>query len=476
MRSCGILDVSENLKVIAIYPILLIDIGSTYTKVTAVDLDAPVVLGTGAAHTTIQTDVTAGLAEALTILAQQTGVHSFRERFACSSAAGGLAMVASGLVPALTEKAARMACLGAGAKVIRSFSYGLTEEDMAEIDSLNPDIFLLAGGVDGGNEKNILHNAEMLNTAKTDFPIVLAGNRNAAARCEALLRERTVYRTENVMPRLDALNLEPIQAQIRALFLEHIIHAKGLGQVAEELNRPIIPTPAAMLEAMELLSCGTGNIPGIGELVAVDLGGATTDVYSVATGAPAGANTVVKGLPEPFAKRTVEGDIGMRYSIHGILEAVGIETVAAMSGLDAETVQRQTDRLFQTPDTLPDTPAFAALDRALASAAVATAVMRHAGTIEEVYTPLGQTFLQTGKDLTQVRSLIVTGGAIIHSPDAGEIARYALFDDHSPTSLRPREAEIYVDQPYILASMGLLAKAYPREALVLMKQALGVKS
>jgi len=454
------------------HPVLLIDIGSTYTKVTAVDLDTPVVLGTGAAHTTIQTDVTAGLTEALSALERQTGPLPFRARFACSSAAGGLAMVASGLVPALTEKAARMACLGAGAKVIRSFSYGLTEEDIAEIDSLHPDIFLLAGGVDGGNEKNILHNAEMLNTAKTDFPIVLAGNRNVTARCEALLQGRAVYRTENVMPRLDALNLEPIQAQIRVLFLEHIIHAKGLSQVADRLSSPIIPTPAAMLEAMELLSCGTGDTSGIGELMAVDLGGATTDVYSIATGAPICVNTIVKGLPEPFSKRTVEGDIGMRYSIHGILEAVGTEAVAAMSGLDIETVQQLTGHLFQNPDTLPNTPALAALDRTLASAAVATAVMRHAGTIEEVYTPLGQTFLQTGKDLTGVTNLIVTGGAIIYSPDAVGIARHALFDDRSPTSLRPRDADIYVDRHYILASMGLLAKAYPGEALALMKQAL----
>ncbi|MCL2827379.1 MAG: methylaspartate mutase accessory protein GlmL [Oscillospiraceae bacterium] len=458
---------------IAIYPILLIDIGSTYTKVIAVDLDAPAVLGTGAAHTTIQTDVTAGLTEALAALERQTGTLLFRARFACSSAAGGLAMVASGLVPALTEKAARMACLGAGAKIIRSFSYGLTEEDIAEIDSLAPDIFLLVGGVDGGNEKVILHNAEMLSAAKTDFPIVLAGNRNAAAQCEALLRGRAIYRMENVMPRLDVLNLEPIQAQIRALFLEHIIHAKGLSRVAVGLSSPIIPTPAAMLEAMELLSSGTGGAAGIGQLVAVDLGGATTDVYSIATGAPTGVSTIVKGLPEPFAKRTVEGDMGMRYSVHGILEAVGTEAVAAMSGLDTETVQQLADCLFQNPNTLPDTPALKVLDRALASAAIATAVARHAGTIEEVYTPLGQTFLQVGKDLTEVGTLIVTGGAIIHSPDAEEIARHALFDARSPTSLRPKGTDIYVDRHYILASMGLLAKAYPREALVLMKQALG---
>ena len=451
-------------------PVLLIDIGSTYTKITAVDLIEPRVLGTAAAHTTVTTDVAHGLNQALADLALQIGALEYDYRLACSSAAGGLRMVACGLTPSLTEKAARMACLGAGAKVIRSFSYKLTEEDVAEIAALAPDILLLAGGTDGGNEEVITHNASMLASCEADFPIVLAGNRNAAAACKKLLDGRAVYQTENVMPRLDELNAKPVQEQVRALFLERIIHAKGLGPVADWMTAPLLPTPAAVLVALELLASGTDDTPGIGELVAVDLGGATTDVYSMAHGDPTMADTVLRGIPEPFAKRTVEGDIGMRYSVHGVVEAVGIDRIARGSGLPRERVEELVTHLSTHPDTLPDTPELAALDRTLASAAVMTAVARHAGSLETVYTSQGPTLVQTGKDLCNVAHLIVTGGAIIHSPWSEDVAKSALFDTKSPNSLRPKEADTYIDQRYVLASMGLLSQVFPEAALTLMKK------
>jgi len=453
-------------------PILLIDIGSTYTKVTAVDLDTPAILGTASAYTTVETDVTHGFEQALAHLEAKTGTLAFTDRLACSSAAGGLRMVACGLAPSLTETAARMACLGAGAKVIRSFAYKLTEEDVAEIIALQPDILLLVGGTDGGNEAVILHNAERLAESKPTFPILVAGNRNTTKRCLELLADCEVYARENLMPRLDELRVEPVQEQIRALFLERIVYAKGLGKIAEQLSLPLIPTPSAVLLAAELLAKGADGVPGIGDLLAVDLGGATTDVYSEARGDPAGIDTILRGLPEPFSKRTVEGDIGMRYSVHGIVEAVGIDWIAKHANLDAETIERLITHLTTHPDTLPDTPELAALDRALASAAVQTAVTRHAGQVETAYTPQGPVLVQTGKDLTGVSRLILTGGAIVHSPWAGEVAQSALYDRQTPNSLRPKQATVYVDQSYILASMGLLSQKYPVESLTLMKKEL----
>ena len=453
-------------------PVLLIDVGSTYTKVTAVDLEGPALLGTAAAHTTVATNVIAGLDQALTALEAKIGKLDFIDRFACSSAAGGLRMVACGLTPSLTEKAARMACLGAGAKVIAGFAYKLTEEDATEIASLKPDILLLAGGTDGGNEAVIIHNAALLAALDADFPIVLAGNRNAKAACMELLAGREVYPTENVMPRLEQFNATPVQEQVRALFLQRIIHAKGLSQVAEQMTTHLMPTPAAVLLATELLAKGTADTPGIGELLAVDLGGATTDVYSMARGDPTGADTLVKGLPEPFAKRTVEGDIGMRYSASGIVETVGAAWIARESGIPEERVCELVAYLADHPDALPDTPEFSVLDRTLASAAVMTAVARHAGTVETVYTIQGPAFAQTGKDLTGVRKLIVTGGAIIHSPWVEDVAKRALFDKKNPTSLRPKAADIAIDRSYILASMGLLSQKYPDEALTMMKKEL----
>ena len=169
--------------------VLLIDFGSTYTKLTAVDLDAEEVLGTAAAYTTVQTDINDGLQEALAKLEAKTGKLDFAECFACSSAAGGLRMVTSGLVPELTGEAARLASLGAGAKVVGVYAFQLTEDDLEDIKAQKPDIFLLVGGTDGGNTECILGNARMLAQLKGDFPVIIAGNRTAARECQRILKD-----------------------------------------------------------------------------------------------------------------------------------------------------------------------------------------------------------------------------------------------------------------------------------------------
>ena len=206
-------------------PVLLIDFGSTYTKVTAVDTEAEVLLGTAAAYTTVQTDINEGLSHALEKLEAQTGKLDFAARYACSSAAGGLRMIASGLVPELTSEAAKQASLGAGAKIVKVYSFELTEDDIEEIDRLRPDIFLLVGGTDGGNSDCIRHNAQMLAACKADFPVIIAGNRTAARACQRSLEGRQTFICENVMPKFGVLNIQPAQECIRALFLNRIIQA-----------------------------------------------------------------------------------------------------------------------------------------------------------------------------------------------------------------------------------------------------------
>jgi len=454
--------------------VLLIDFGSTFTKVSAADLQSGEIIGTAAAYTTVETDVGEGLAAALSELRRRTGPLRFDARLACSSAAGGLRMVASGLVPALTAEAAKVAALGAGAKVVKVYSYELTDEDVEQIARAKPDIFLLTGGTDGGNRECILHNAEMLAGCEAEFPILLAGNRSCAAQCEKLLSGREVYRCENVMPALGKLNVEPVGRRIRELFLRKIVHAKGLSREAGLISGIMMPTPAAVLRGVELLAKGTGAQPGLGELVAVDLGGATTDVYSMAEGAPTRENTLIKGLPEPWAKRTVEGDIGMRYSAAGVLEAVGAQRLASLSGLEPGAVEEMVAQIEKNPSTLPDTPRQAALDFALASAAVEVAMTRHAGSIEEHYTPTGQVWLQTGKDLTRVGTLIATGGALIHNKDAAKIAAHALRSPAAPQSLRPKAARILIDRRYILSAAGLLSGEYPEAAMAIMNKELAV--
>ena len=451
-------------------PILLIDFGSTFTKVTAVDLDSETVIGAAAGFTTMQTDINKGLENALGLL-QKNGPIDFKERYACSSAAGGLRMAACGLVPELTAEAAKMASLGAGARVIKVYSYKLTNSDIREIDGQKPDIFLLTGGTDGGDTGYILHNAKMLSGCAYDFPIILAGNRSCADECLTLLKNREVFHVSNVMPAFGEIDIAPAQEKIREIFLRQIVFAKGLGKAEKLVSGILMPTPAAMLDAMTLLQKGHGSEGGIGELMCVDLGGATTDVYSVAQGAPQRANTIIKGLPEPFAKRSVEGDIGMRHSIRGIVEAIGEALISELSGLTREKIAETTDILAKQTEKLPDSPELLRLDFALAAAAVRIGIERHAGKIERVFTPSGEAFVQSGKDLRNIKKMIVTGGALIHAESPGEIVRTALAVEN-PLSLKPRHVSVLADKKYILAAMGLLSQRYPEPAIRIMKKEL----
>ena len=203
------------------------------------------------------------------------------------------------------------------------------------------------------------------------------------------------------------------------------------------------------------------------------VGGATPDVYSIADGMPQGMNTVYKGLPEPFAKRTVEGDIGMRYSLQGIIDAAGLHRVSQLSGLSQARVTELAEHLKTHTDLVPNGDAeLEALDRALASLAVEEAVTRHAGTIEETYTLMGLTYVQSGKNLTNVKQIVVTGGSLIHTSRTAEIASHALYSPLHPASLRPKAADVWVDRTYILAAMGLLSTHYPQTALRIMKKEL----
>ena len=453
--------------------VLLIDFGSTYTKLTAVDVEAEQILGTAASYTTIHTDINDGLKSALALLERKTGELNYEACYACSSAAGGLRMVTSGLVPELTGEAARLASLGAGAKVVGVYAFQLTEDDLEEILESKPDIFLLVGGTDGGNTECILHNAKMLASAKPEFPIVIAGNRTAKRECERLLLGCEVYSCPNVMPKFGVLNIEPTQKQIREIFLNRIIQAKGLSKVSDILSDIMMPTPSAVLQAMSLLAQGCEEEAGIGELVAVNVGGATTDVYSIADGMPEHMNTVYKGLPEPYAKRTVEGDIGMRYSVQGIVDAAGLHRISELSGLSKDRVVELVEELKEHTDRVPNGDIeLEMLDYALASCAISEAVSRHAGTIAETYTMMGQTFVQEGKNLTKVKQIVVTGGSLIHTKRTEEIAAHALYDPANPSSLRPKEADVWVDRTYILAAMGLLSTYYPGTALRIMKKEL----
>ena len=446
---------------------LLIDFGSTYTKLRAVDLATRRVLGAGQGPSTVQSDITIGMHAALADLEQRVGrLPKFSYRLASSSAAGGLRMVTVGLVRELTAEAARRAALGAGAKLVGAYAYDLTAHDVDEIRALAPDIILLAGGTDGGNSRVVLANARRLAVSDLECPIVYAGNRAAADEAHALLAGKTVILTANVMPEFNVLETDAARAAIRQVFIDRIVHAKGIDRAAAEFDAVLMPTPAAVLEGARLLADGVEGTPGLGTVIVVDPGGATTDVHSIAAGAPADG-VVPQGLPEPRVKRTVEGDLGMRHNALAIVEAAGIEAIAAEARVSERRAHALLEGIAADVGRLPATDEEFLFDAALARAAVRLAVARHCGTIETVYTVHGAVTVQHGKDLSRVDAVIGTGGAIVSSRDPRAVLGAALADASEPLSLRPKASRLMLDAHYLLYACGLLATVEPQAALEL---------
>jgi len=445
---------------------LLIDFGSTYTKLRAIDLDRRRILGSGQGPSTVSTDIMIGMKAGLDDLERRLGgLPRFKYRLASSSAAGGLRMVTVGLVRELTAEAARRAALGAGAKLVGAFAYRLTASDVERIVSLAPDILLLAGGTDGGNSDVIVHNAQVLGRSALACAIVLAGNRNAADDARAALAGRQVLVTDNVMPEFNVLHIEPARAAIRQVFIDRIVHAKGIDRAQAEFDRVLMPTPAAVLEGARLLADGCDGISGLGALLVIDPGGATTDVHSVANGEPSAPGVIVQGLPEPRVARTVEGDLGMRHNAANIVELVGVGAIAAEAGLDTASVAALVAEISADFDRLPRTAGEIALDRALVCAAVKHAVIRHCGTVDTVHTVTGPVAVQHGKDLSEVNAVIGTGGALVHNPDPRSVLEMALADPAMPRSLRPKAPKLLLDRHYLLYACGLLGTVEPQAAL-----------
>ena len=266
-------------------PYLLVDFGSTYTKVTAIDLEAEEVLGTAQSSTTIEDDVRIGMNKALAELEKQTGLkpEDYVDKYSCSSAAGGLKMISIGLVPALTLEAATRAAYGAGAKVVGGYGFELSNSEVRKIVDEHCDIVMLAGGTNGGNKAVILHNAEKLAASDIECPILVCGNSSVQDDVQEILESagKKVYVTDNVLPSVDEVNVGPAQEVIRDIFVKHITKAKGLDKAIEFIGRDIIPTPKATLNAAELLAEGTPHEKGMGSVLILEIGGATINVHSV---------------------------------------------------------------------------------------------------------------------------------------------------------------------------------------------------
>lgn len=451
---------------------LLIDFGSTFTKLTAVDLDQEDIIGTSKAITTVETNIIDGYELALERLFSTIGGPlSFHKIIACSSAAGGLKMAAIGLVEELTTEAAKRVCLGAGAKVELVLSHNINNAEVQSILDKKIDIVLLAGGANGGNQECVIHNAKQLAKSSVTAPIVFAGNKDAADSIHDILSaaNKQFFICENVMPRLNVLNINSAKDTIKDIFVKNIIEAKGIKKVEQIIDRVVLPTPNAVLMAAELLSKGFDDDPGLGDLMLVDLGGATTDVYSMASGLPTQMNAVLSGLEEPFAKRTVEGDLGMRYSALGVLQSMTPSEISHWHKEDIDII-KEAQKRFEDIEMIPTSDHDFKVDDILAGKCIDTAVSRHVGTLKSVYTPLGMMYHQVGKDLTKTKYFIGTGGVVISSKDPISMLKHATQTDSRSMELRPHHPEFMLDKDYILSAMGLLSMDHPDIALRIMKK------
>ncbi|MGE5584014.1 MAG: GlmL-related ornithine degradation protein [Bacillota bacterium] len=448
--------------------VLVAEIGSTTTLVNAfdgVDGPNPMFLGQGKALTTVQEgDVGLGLEGAIDDLGRALGTArvEYRALLATSSAAGGLRMTVHGLVYDMTVKAAKEAALGAGA-VLKMVTAGrLSEADLAKLRAIRPNIILLAGGVDFGERETVLENARLIAEARVAAPVIYAGNRAVQDEVKAILEGAGIAVTvvENVYPRVDVLNIEPARRAIQRVFEEHIVTAPGMDRVREMAHGGIMPTPGAVMAAAKLL------YDAIGDLVVIDVGGATTDVHSVTEGSEEIAKILTS--PEPVAKRTVEGDLGVFVNAGNIVDLIGRDRLVEDLGFDPA------DGLAAL-EPVPSTEKGVRLALALATEAARIAVARHAGEVRYLYGPLGRVTVAEGKDLTRVRWIIGTGGAAARLPEGESILEAAKGRRGDTRLLPPPHAGCVVDRDYIMASCGVLGRLYPEAARALMVRSLGLE-
>ncbi|MCI5697604.1 MAG: GlmL-related ornithine degradation protein [Clostridiales bacterium] len=452
--------------------VLVAEIGSTTTVVNAfkdLDTDHPEFWGQGQAPTSVlEGDVRIGLQSAIDDLCKNKSIDNIEYdlMLATSSAAGGLKMTVHGLVYDMTAKAAKEAALGAGGILHYVTAGKLRRTDLKKIKEVKPNLILLAGGVDYGERDTAIYNAEMIRSLGLKTPVVYAGNVENQEEMELIFDEESgqeLYNIENVYPKIDILNVEPCRRVIQDAFEKHIIHAPGMEHVRDMVTGPIIPTPGAVMECTKLLyEC-------IGDLIVLDVGGATTDLHSVASESDQVARILVS--PEPKAKRTVEGDLGVYVNRMKVIESIGEEKLRE----ECKEMGIDLDKTLETYVAIPKNEDEIKLVERLTKEAVIKAVERHAGKIRYIYGPSGRSTVAEGKDLTQVRWVIGTGGALTRLPNRVKIMEEIAKHNESGMLLFPsKHAQILVDNMYIMSSLGVLSMTHREGAIKLLEQTLGI--
>ncbi len=450
---------------------LVAEIGSTTTVVNAfvgIHNGEPLFLGQGQAPTSVNFgDVNIGLNQAIDNLKENLDTDlEIQEIFATSSAAGGLKMTVHGLVYDMTVKAAEEAALGAGANIHLVTSGNLTEYDIQKIKNIKPNIILIAGGVDYGEKATALNNAYEIASLQLDIPVIYAGNCTNHYEISDIFnkykQEQFLHITENVYPKIDELNVEPTRKIIQDVFEKHIIHAPGMNYVREMVKEKIIPTPGAVMHAAKLLE------KEIGDLLIFDVGGATTDLHSVTSGSDEINRILIS--PEPHAKRTVEGDLGVYINRHNIINMIGFEQLCK----DIKTTNEELTEILNNYEAIPKLKQIPLVER-LTKEALVKALNRHCGSYRNLYGSQGRVRVAQGKDLTNIKYIIGTGGALTRLPNRFKLLKELILKQDSIKLMPTKDVGILIDKDYLIASCGVLSFKYPNEALKLIKVSLGLK-
>ena len=472
------MSISEELRSMKIRSVLATDCGSTTTKAILIELrdDEYRLVVRGEAPTTVEApfeDVTRGVLNAVmeveelagrkilddeTIITPQKDGEGVDIYVSTSSAGGGLQMMVTGVVKSMTGESAERAALGAGAivmDIIASNDGRLPHEKIRRIRDLRPDMILLSGGIDGGAISHVVELGEIIAAADPkarlgtgySMPVIYAGNKEARDLIRERLEDKTALTiSENIRPTMERENLLPARHAIHDLFMEHVMaHAPGYKKLLAWTPIPVMPTPGAVGSIIHTIAKREGI-----QVIGVDIGGATTDVFSVF---------------EDVFNRTVSANLGMSYSVSNVLAEAGIANVMRWIPFDLEAgdIRNRVKNKMIRPTTIPQSLEELIIEQALAREALRLAFEQHKSlavglkgvqqerTISDTFeqTATGETLI----NLLELDLLVGSGGALSHAPRRVQAA-LMMLDAFLPEGV----TELAVDSIFMMPQLGVLAE------------------
>ena len=465
--------------------ILATDCGSTTTKAILIERvgDSYRLIVRGEAPTTVEApfeDVTRGILNAVReveelagrkilegekIISPRKGEKEGVDLYvSTSSAGGGLQMMVAGVVMTMTAESAARAALGAGAIVMDTIASNdgrLPHQRVSRIRKLRPDMILLSGGVDGGTISHVAELADLIGAADTrprfgtgfELPVIYAGNIKARDVVQKALEEKSdLSIVDNLRPTLERENLAPARQKIHDLFMEHVMaHAPGYKKLMAWTDVPIMPTPGAVGLLIETIAKKEG-IDAIG----VDIGGATTDVFSMFGG---------------VFNRTVSANLGMSYSISNVFAEAGVDNIVRWLPFDMEEgdLRNRIRNKMIRPTTIPQTLRELIMEQAIAREALRLAFEQHKSMavglkgIQQERT-ISDAFAQTATgatlvDMMSLDILVGSGGALSHAPRRQQAA-LMLIDGFLPEGV----TRLAVDSIFMMPQLGVLSTVHEKAA------------